>query len=788
MLRNLLTVAFRNLLRQPTYSLLNVVGLATGLASAVLILLWVNSEMRVDTLYKDSDRIYRIISNLKMSNDEILTWTITPGPLAEAIADEIPEIDAAVRTMNNGSRLFQYEDRSFLERCLFADSTFFQLLTFEILKGDADHLDKNSIAISEKLAGSLFGDGNPIGKVLKVGGRYDLEIRSVFKDIADESSLRFEAILPMDIYKTERGDGFNWGNYDHPLYVRLHEGASLEETVRKINELAVRRVKALNDDPDATSVEYEMMGLNEYYLNSNFVNGVPVGGRGQYVKTFSIVAVFILLIACINFMNMATARAMGRAKEVGVRKVVGAQRQSLILQFMGESFLTNLFSMVVALCIVGLVLPLFNSLVSKHISLDLTDPQLLTGCMLVVVISTLLSGGYPAFFLSSYKPASVLKGTLHTGSQGALLRKGLVVFQFALTVIMVASAIVVQRQINFVRNKHLGYDRSEVLTFSAVGDMRTRFDAFRTEAEKIPGVSAVSRANHSLVSVNNQTRSVEWPGAPEDGNTFFRVIVTDQGYLEAMGVALLEGRFFTNSAADSAAYIITQNAADIMALASPLGTQISVWGNPGTIIGVVDNIYSRSLHEPMDPLVFMFRPAWTGNVVVKYEAGVAQDVVQGIEALSKKFAPEYPFAYTFLDDDFERLYNSDKVTGSLAMGFTAIAIILSALGLLGLAAFTAERKRKEISVRKTLGASVATIVSMMTKDYARLSIAATIVGCPAAWYLMEKFLEGYIYHMDLTVDIFLVTAVAVMVISLLTVIVMVVRAAVANPVDALRSE
>jgi putative ABC transport system permease protein len=785
MLRNFLTVAVRNFLRQPSYSFMNVFGLATGLASALLILLWINSELRVDTYYKDSYRIYRVMTNLSISNNEILTWTITPGPLGEAIADEVPEVELAVRTMNNGSRLFQYEDKSFLERCLFADSSFFQLLTFPIVRGDASHLDRSSIAISEKLARNLFGAEEPIGKAVRMGGAYDLEVRAVFADIQDESSLRFESILPFDIFKKERGEGFNWGNFDHPLYVRLHEGSPVETTTQKINALAEKRVSQLGEDRDGSNIEYFMMGLNDYYLNSNFVNGATVGGRIQYVRTFGIVAAFIVVIACINFMNMSTARALGRAKEVGIRKVVGAQRKSLISQFMGEALFTTCASLIVALAIVYLILPLFNTVVTKHIVLDLTDPSVIVLCLAIVVVTTIVSGSYPAFFLSSFRPASVLKGTLVSGSQRALVRKTLVVFQFALTVIMVASAVVVQRQLSFIRNKNLGYDRTNIMTFGAVGDIRTRFDAFRTEAEQIPGVQLVSRANMSLVSINNQTQSVEWPGKPSDLTTFFRVVVTDQGYLEAMGVHLAEGRFFNQAAADSSSYIVSRMAVDIMGLAQPIGAKISVWGFPGTIIGVVEDIYGRSMHEPLDPLVFMYRPQWTGNVVVKYEPGTTNEVIAGLEALSKQFAPEYPFVYTFLDEDFERLYNSDKVTGSLAIAFTAIAIVISSLGLLALAAYTAERKKKEISIRKTLGATVGTIVRLMTGEFARLSLLAALVGCPVAWILMQKFLQGYIYHMDLSLDIFLLTTVVVMMFSLLTVIFMVVRAATANPVNSL---
>lgn len=786
MLKNFLLVASRNFLRQRFYSFINIFGLSTGLATALFIFLWVNDEVKMDATFKDSDRLYRVVSNLRMSNGETLTWDITPGPLGEAISENIPGVDLAVRTMNNGTALFQAGDKSFLERGYYGDSTFFKLFDFKILKGSADLLDKSSVAISNKLAKSLFGDEDPIGRAVRVSNSYDLEVKAVFEDVVRGTAMRFEYILPMDIYKTQRGGGWNWGNYDHPLFVKLSENTSPDEVIKKINDLEDARVKALGEDSEGAT--FLMVPLEDFYLNSNFINGVPAGGRIEFVKIFSVVAIFIMLIACINFMNMATARAVQRAKEVGIRKVVGAQRVSLITQFIGESIATTLVSMIVAIGIVYALLPVFNSIVSKQIVMDLSDPWISLTCVLIVFTAGLVAGSYPAFFLSSYKPASVLKGTINAGFRGATLRKTLVIFQFTLTVIMIASALVVQQQVNFIRNRNLGYDRKALINFTAYGDVQNRFEAFKTEATKIPGVQMIARANMSLVQVNNQNRSVEWPGRPEDDVTFFRTVVVDYGFLETMGVKLTEGRLFNNSIADTSVYVVSQKAVDVMGLENPIGTRIVQWGNPGVIVGVVEDFHSRSMHEAIDPIVFMFNPEFTWRVVVRYDPAKTADVLSGFEALTKQFAPEYPFTYTFVEEDFERLYNTDKVTGSLALGGTVIAIIISGLGLLALAAYTAERRKKEISIRKTLGASVGTIVSLVASDFARLSIIAAFVGCPLAWYFMSKFLEGYAYHMDLSVWIFVFTAIAVVVISIVTVIFQVAKAAVANPVDALRNE
>lgn len=787
MLKNFLLVAIRNFLRQRFYSFINVFGLATGLASAMFIFLWIQDEHNIDSGYKDSERLYKIIANLSLGGNEILTWENTPGPLGDAIQHEIPEVELCVRTMNNGSALLQYGDRGFLERGFYADSTFFKLFGFEVVKGSTEQLDRSSIAISAKLAKSLFGDEDPIGKVIKASKKYDLEVKAVFADVERGSSLKFEYILPFEIYRQERGNGFDWGNYDHPLFVKLHPGVSPEETIRKVNAIEDERVKALSPGDEAR-VNFIIVPVSEYYLNSHYVNGVPSGGRIQYVTIFSVVAIFIVLIACINFMNMATARAVQRAKEVGIRKVVGAQRASLIAQFIGESLVTTFVSMLLGLFFVYAGLPIFNSLISKNIVLDLTDPAILVSSLLIVLVTGLIAGSYPALFLSSYRPAQVLKGGTVSRFKGASLRKLLVIFQFTITVVMVASAIVAQNQIEFIRTKDLGYDRKGLINFFAQGDVNDRFDAFRSEAQRIPGVEIISRSDNSLVQVNNQNRSVQWPGRPADDQTFFRTLIVDHNYLEAMGVELVEGRFFTPTPADTASFVVTERSVEVMGLENPIGTSIVQWGRPGKIIGVVKNIHARSMHEAIDPLIFMYDPNWPARVVVRFDPTRTNEVVTGLEKLYKQFAPEYPFNYTFVEDDFERLYNMERATGSLALVFTVITIIISGLGLLALAAYTAERRKKEISIRKTMGASVGGIIQLVAREFAVLALAAAAIGSPFAWWLMSMFLNDFAYHIDLGWGVFLATAVLVVVFALVTVIFQVARAAIANPVDALRNE
>jgi putative ABC transport system permease protein len=781
MLRNYFMVALRSFLRQRLYSLINIGGLSAGLVCVMLIYLWVNDEIQKDRFHKDIDHIFRVASSIDPDNGEIITWTHTPGPLAEDIRENISQVEMAARTMSSGGQLFQFEDRRTLGNGLYADPEFFNIFSFEILIGSSTPIgiDKNSIAVSESFAQKIFGEADAVGKIIRYQNQYDLEVKAVFKDIGTESSIKFDYILPFEIFKEIRGDGFTWGNYDHPLYLKLTDASKKDEVTKIINE---RRSK-LDDQPD--NVKFYIQPFADMYLFSTFENGLPVGGRIKFVRLFTLVAVFILMVACINFMNLATAKAATRAKEVGVRKVIGAQRRSLIVQFLMESTLMCMVSMVLALLAVYLALPLFNILISKKIEANFLSPDFLVVSATIVLLTGLLAGSYPAFYLSAFKPVSILKGTWLSSFTGASLRKGLVIFQFTLTVILGVSALVVFRQIDYIRSKNMGYNRHGVLTFP---NRVKEFDAFRAEALQLNGIINVSRADNTLVYVRNQNGSVDWPGKTDNSNVFFRTVCVDYDYLETMELNLLEGRFFSRDFADSGNFVVTKRAVDVMGLTNPVGQKIKQWGMDGTIVGVVEDFHSQSLQQDIDPIIFFHKPQWSGTAFVRFDGQKTEQVIDALTPLLKKYNPEYPFEFTFLDDDFERLYNNEKVISSLANIFTILTMIISGLGLLGLAAYTAERRRKEISIRKILGATVLTLVAMMSREFIKLSLVACLIGCPAAFYLMTKFLEGYAYHPDLGWDIFVITAVGTLMLALLTVIFQVAKVAMSNPVESLRTE
>jgi predicted permease len=783
MIKNFFTVAIRSFLRQKLYSLINVAGLASGLVCVLFIYLWVVDEVTKDKFHREGEKIYRVVSNLSLTEGEILTWTVVPGPLAEDIADNFKDVEIVVRAAGD-QMVLEYEGEKFTERGYFADPKFFDLFSFRILKGKpfTKPGDVSAIAMSDKVAAKVFGgNAEAMGKTIVINGRSHT-IECIFENPDNQSTLQFGFVVPYEVYRKNRGDGFNWGNYDHPLYVKV-DPKNVADVTNRINERSAARA----EDKDSYT-RYLLQPFQDVYLHGRYENGVPVGGRIEYIRIFTVVGIFMLVIACINFTNMATARAAFRAKEVGIRKVVGAYRRSLIYQFILESVLVSALSMVIALGLVYALLPAFNTLVSKSIGLNLSSPELLLTLAVIVLITGILAGSYPALFLSSYQPASVLKGSTHQSFSGVSLRKLLVVFQFSLTVILIASSLVIYSQIEYIRSKNIGYNRESVLWFPAAGDLNLRFDAFRNEVMQIPGVKSLGKSNESLVEVNNQNSSVSWPGKDENNSPFFRTVVVDFGYMETMGLKLSEGRFFEKAHNDTSNFILTKRAVEVMGITDPIGLNISQWGFPGKVVGVVEDIHTRSLQETLDPVVFFCKPEWTGRVFVRLEPNVPEGSLDEVRKLFSRYSNGYPFEFRFLDEDFEKLYSTEKVTGVLALGFTTLAVIISGLGLLGLAAYTAERRKKEISIRKTLGASVAGIVTMISGDFIRLCLIAALIGCPVAYFLMDEFLSGYAFHTPLDWKLFAATAVCVTFICILTVIVQVVRAASANPVDALRNE
>ena len=785
MLRNYFLTAFRGFLRQRSYSFINLSGLAVGLTCSIFIFLWVVDEVSFNDFHPDRDRIYQVLENQTYSGNKIYTFAATPGILAEALKQELPEIEYSSRMSWGERMLFNYEDKSIYEQGHYADPSFFKVFNFQIIDGDKENPlpDNNSVAISQKTAKKYFGDENAVGKIFRINNEFDCKVTVVFQDIPANSSIETDFIIAFD--RTFREPGNKWmGDWDSngvQTYVKLLEPGQQSAVDEKIKGFVKKR-------KEGSVVEFFLFPMTDWRLYGNYEGGKPAGGRITYVRAFSLVAVFVLVIACINFMNLATARAANRSREVGVRKVVGAQRKSLIAQFIGESLLMTFVAMLISLLLVHLLMPYFNDLTGKHISIDYSQPLIPLTLLSILLVTGFVSGSYPAFFLSAFQPAAVLKGNTGADFAGARLRKALVVFQFTLSVALIVCALVVYQQIGYIRNKNLGYDRENVMYFTRYEGVRKSFDSFRSEVMQNPAIINVSLSSHLPMDVG-QSSGAEWDGKLADEKILFPLIQVDYEFIKMMNYQLLEGRLFSREfASDSSNYVIMEETARRMKMKDPIGQRLKVWGKNGKIIGVVKDFHVGSLHQGIEPAIFILQPEVGWNVFVKYQPGKAEEAKKVVEAVQKKFESAFPFEPNFLDDAFDRQYKSEFMVGKLSAIFTGMTIFISCLGLFGLASYTTERRTKEIGVRKALGASVARLTLMLCRDFVVLVFFALVIGCPIAWYVMDLFLDQYKFHTDLSPAVFALTGAAILAIAILTVAYRSIQAALSNPVKALRSE
>lgn len=784
MLKNYLTVALRNFLRQRLFSFVNVVGLSAGLACSMFIYLWVSDEINKDQFHTDADRIYHVVTNLH-NPEGTITWPVTPGPLADEIKNNIPEIEYVTPIANDGPRLVQVEEKSYLPDGYFTYPEFFKIFSYKIIEGDASNplANPSSIVLTKSLAQKLFGNESPIGKSLTLRVDNDLTVTAVMEDVPSASSLQFEFIAHFDVHKKYRPQ--DWSNSDYPLFLKFRDKSfDAGQTQEKINN-HIAKVLELGEE-DSKRLQYYLQPFADRYLYSHFENGLPDGGRIKYVQIFSVVAIFILVVACINFMNLATARATIRNKEIGVRKVIGAQRWILVTQFITESILIAAMAMVIAVFVVEITLPFFNTLVSKQIVIQYTHPSFYVPAIIIVLFTGVLAGSYPAFVLSKVNPVNALKGTAVSATQGASLRKALVVFQFAISVVLIVSSLVVYKQIAFIQSKNLGYNKENVMVIPGRGVKD--FEVFKNQLSELPGVTQVALANENITNVQNQNSSFWWKGKAEDSRLYVRTIVVGYDFIETMGLTLAEGRSFKREFNDTSNIIINRKMASLMNADNPIGLETNQWGKRGKIVGIVEDFHIRSLSENMDPIVIMCLPEWTGRFYLRMEADKMKETIAGIEGVWKNASPNFPFEYTFLDESFNKLYIEEQVTGKLSVGFTFMAILISALGLLGLASYATERKKKEISIRKVLGASIPNLIMFMSTEFIVLTSIALLIGFPVSFYLMNKFLDGYAYHISISYGVFVVTAIGLLVVTLAVILFQVSRAALTNPVDNLRNE
>ena len=791
MWKNYGTIALRNLRKQKGYTFINLSGLAIGLACSMLILLWVQDELSYDRFHEQGDQLYRVMVNNDLSDDQTVTWHTVPKPLAETLEAQYPEITHTVLMKGRQELLFAREDQVFREQGYFAGPAFFEIFSFPFLSGDPHTaLDApRNVVISERLARKYFGSvrqagSSVLGQTIRIENQEEFTVTGVFEDIPQNSSLQFDYVLPIETL-VQGNDGFeSWGYSAFLLYVRLQEGADLARINDKIKNVINDQFEG---DPTTTTFLHH---FGTMYLYSDFKDGqLVVGGRIAYVRLFGFIALFLLLIASINFMNLTTARSAQRAREIGVRKAVGASKGTLMGQFLAESMLLTLLAFVLALGLVLLTLPVFNTLTGKGLTLDYLDLNILLVFLGIALGTGLVAGSYPALYLSSFNVIGVLRNTVNHHLGGVNLRKGLVVFQFAVSTLLILGTMTVSQQIDYMLTKDLGLDEENLLFMRLEGGLREQYDTFKQELLQQPGIADVTASSTNPLRVVNQTVAISWAGKDPESTNRFHYVNAHFDFAETMRMELVAGRDFSEDfSAGSVSFLINERAAEVMGLENPVGEQLLFWEKEGEIVGVVKDFHMTSLHAVIEPTIIRLSPNLPQMLFVRTEAGQTAEAIAGLEAVHKAFSPGYPFDFQFLDEKNAASYRSEIVVGKLSNYFAFLAILIAGLGLFGLAAFTAQQRTKEIGVRKVLGATVSNLVVLLSKDFIVLVLTAFVVTIPLSYFVMERWLNNFAYRIEIGAGIFVLTGALVVLMALLTVSYQAVKAALADPVKSLRYE
>lgn len=790
MFKNYLKTAFRNLWKNKAFSVINIMGLALGLACSLIIMLWIIDEYNVDAFHKNGQQLYSVYEK-QYRDGEVDAFHGGPGVMADEMKRVMPEVQYAVNIDWSNLNTFEAGDKIIKENGYHAGKDFFKMFTYPLLEGNAINAleTPSDIAISKKMAEEFFGSpAEAIGKTIRCQNEKDLKITAVFDNVPLNSTIQFDYIMNWQSFLEVNTWAKDWTNNGPPCYVMLRAGTDAKAFENKISKFLD------NYNKEQTKRSYIRLGVERYgdiYLHSNFdKNGNVSGGRIQYVQLFSIVAIFILLIACINFMNLTTARSIKRAKEIGIRKVVGAIRFALIRQFIGEAMVIVSIAVIISLLLVMLVLPQFNQLTGKQIQIPFSNSAFWLSIAGLLLITGFVSGSYPALYLSSFRPVKVLKGLPKFSGSAVWLRKGLVVFQFMLSIILIIGTIVVSKQVNYIQTVNLGYDRENLLYVPLEGDLLPKYTLFKNQVSNMPGITDVTRITDNPTEINNGTGGVEWEGKDPNNPVEFTQSAVGYDFVKTMRLQLAKGRDFSKDfATDSVGYLLNESAVKVIGFKDPIGKPLTFWGKPGTIIGVLKDFHFNSMHTQINPMVLRLGEniEW-GRALVRTEPGKTKEALASLEKVCKSLNPKFPFTYEFSDEEYAKLYKNEQVVSKLANYFAFLAIFISCLGLLGLVMFTSEQRTKEFGIRKVLGASPLTLFNLLSKEFLLLVLLAMVVASPIAYLAMSSWLKDYVYRIDISWWIFLLAGVVAIVIALITVSFQAVKAAFANPVKSLRTE
>ncbi|MEP7231539.1 MAG: ABC transporter permease [Ginsengibacter sp.] len=807
MFKNYFKIAWRNLRKNKTFSIINIAGLSIGVSCFLLITLYVLDELSYDKYNVHAREIYRIDNHVKFG-DFSYDGAEAPAILGPTLKKDYSQVEKYVRFKNYGSFVIKKGSENLKEdKAVYADSTLFDVFTLPMIEGDAKTAlrEPHSLVINESAAKKYFNTSDVVGKTLAINEGNNYKITGVIKDIPEQSHFTFDFFFPAAEIDQSRDD--SWFNSNFQTYLLVKPGTDINQLQRGLNKSLIAGATPqfqgiLNMSKDefekgGNSLHVTLRPLMDIHLHSNIADELGTNGSIQYVYIFSAIAIFILLIACVNFMNLSTARSSNRAKEVGVRKVLGGLRNNLMIQFLTESVFISLISFILAIGVVFLVLPLFNDLAGKHISsLLLLNPLMISGVLLLMIIVGLIAGSYPAFFLSSFQPIEVLKGNLSRGFKGAFIRNALVVFQFSISIVLMIGTVVIFNQLNYIRNKNLGFNKEQVLILQNTYALNTQAKAFRNELLQMPGVKNATITGYLPVSGNRGDRGfVTSPVFDGKNFTIMQQWAVDENYIPALQLHLKSGRNFSEKfPSDSDALIVNEAAAKILGSGDPINKKLYQIKDLKTgellannVIGVISNFNFNSLHEQITPLVLKLQPD-NGSIAVRINTSDIAGLLGQINAKWKSMVPSQPFSYSFLDEEFNKQYKAEQRTGTISMIFSILAILVACLGLFGLVTYAAEQRVKEIGIRKVLGAAIPDIMGMLSRDFVKLILISICIACPVAWWMMTKWLQDFAYRVNISWWVFAETGLLVLLIALVTSLFQTMKAAIANPVKSLRTE
>jgi putative ABC transport system permease protein len=788
MIKNYLKIAWRNLTRNKVYSTLNIMGLAVGMAVALLIGLWVSYQYSYDKFLPNYGQSYQVRRNFN-SNGDTLTFSSTSLKLADALRTDYPEIEYVAESDGGRGHGLMVGDTKLRLDGKQAGADFFKIFSFQFLQGNIDALkDPYSIVLTESAAKALFGSKNAMNQMVKVDNKDNLKVTGIVKDVPANSSLQFSYIIPFSYLEiTDPGVKAsrkqNFGSNGFELYAKLKDGVKYSQLALKI-----KNMEHYEDNLNAKNSDVIMQPIQDWHLYSTYTNGKALGGFIEYVRIFSIIGVLVLMIACINFINLTTARSEKRAREVGIRKAIGSQRKQLILQFLTESVMVTFVALLFAFIIVQVALPSFNTLTGTAVVLPYTSGLFWAITLSCTFITAILAGSKPAFYLSSFNPVQVLKGTIQTARSASISRKALVVLQFSCSTVLIISTVIIYQQIQHAKNRPTGYTTNRLVTSTTNDDISRNAAAIKHDLLQSGAVSSITTSSSPATGVDWHSDLNDFPGKKAGETVEMGTILVSENYFKTLGMQLKEGHDFTgNAKADSNSVILNEAAVKRLRLTNPLGQTISQFGRQMQIIGVVKDALMDSPFQSADPTTFFFDGG--SNIIYRLSPNVnTHEAIEKVTAIFNKYSPATPFTYRFVDDDYNQKFNLELLVGKLAGIFAALAIFISCLGLFGLAAYVAEQRTKEIGVRKVLGATVTQVWVLLSKDFVLLVIISCLIASPIAFYFLQNWLDKYTYRITIGPGVFIISTVAALTITLLTISFQSIKAAIANPVKSLRSE